>query len=66
MRHAEIESVDGEISVPVNCGQQLYDVIAVTDSKAGLVGEKKRVLGLSLLYDPAHGEYMQRLALGAV
>ena len=28
--------------------------------------EKKRVLGLNLLYNPRRGEYFQRLSLGAV
>ena len=36
LREAEIESDGGTIRVPVNCGQQLYDVISITDSRAGL------------------------------
>lgn len=32
LRQAEIESVRGFIIIPVNCGQQLYDVIDITDS----------------------------------
>ena len=66
LREAEIESADGLIRIPVNCGQQLYDVIALTDSRAGLDGDKKRVLGLILIYNPGGGEYEQRLLLGAV
>ncbi len=66
LRQNEIESASGTIRVPVNCGQQLYDVIDVTDSRAGLSGDKKRVLGLVLVYHPRRGEYEQRLSLGAV
>lgn len=66
LRKAEIEAAGGSILVPVNCGQQLYDVIDVTDVPAGLDAEKKRVLGLVLVYSPQRGEYSQRLRLGAV
>lgn len=66
LREVEIESTGGMIRVPVNCGQQLYDVIDVTDSRTGLNGEKRRVVGISLIYDTRRGEYEQRLSLGAV
>jgi hypothetical protein len=66
LRQAEIESVDGSIVTPVNCGQQLYDVIDITDSRAGLSTAKRRVLGLALVYSPRRGEYQQRLLLGGV
>ena len=66
LRQAEIESNSGEIRIPVNCGQQLYDVIDITDSRAGLSAEKKRVLGLILIHNPRRGEYEERLSLGAV
>jgi len=66
LRQAEIESANGTIRIPANCGQQLYDVIDITDSRAGLSGEKKRVLGFTLVYNPRRGEYETRLSLGAV
>ena len=66
LREAEIESLGGTIRIPVNCGQQLYDVIDVTDNRAGLSAEKKRVLGLTLVYDSRRGEYEEQLSLGAV
>jgi hypothetical protein len=66
LRQAEIASAGGAILVPVNCGQQLYDVIDITDSRAGLTSAKKRVLGFILVYSPRRGEYSQRLYLGAV
>lgn len=66
LRQMEIEATSGSILVPVNCGQQLYDVIDVTDPRAGLDAAKRRVLGLVLVYQPHRGEYRQRLRLGAV
>ncbi len=66
LRQAEIEAGGGEITVPANCGQQLYDVVEVTDARAGLDAEKKRVLGLVLIYNTLRGDYSQRLSLGAV
>ena len=66
LRRAEIASAGGTIRIPVNCGQQLYDVIDITDSRAGLSAQKKRVLGLTLIHHPGRGEYEQRLLLGAV
>jgi hypothetical protein len=66
LREAEMASVNGSILVPVNCGQQLYDVIAITDGRAGLAAAKRRVTGLTLVYSPRRGEYQQRLLLGGV
>jgi hypothetical protein len=66
LREVEIESAGGFIRVPANCGQQLYDVIDVTDSRAGLEAAKRRVVGLTLVYKPHHGQYEHRLLLGAV
>ncbi|HEY41514.1 MAG TPA: hypothetical protein G4O18_06605 [Dehalococcoidia bacterium] len=66
LREAEIESVEGMIRVPVNCGQQLYDVIDITDIRAGLSEGKRRVVAITLAYLPERGEYEQRLSLGAV
>jgi len=56
----------GFIRVPVNCGQQLYDVIAISDSRAGLFGARCRVRGISTLYRPDKGIYEQNIALGRV
>lgn len=66
LRKAEIDAAGGAILVPVNCGQQLYDVIDVTDAGAGLASVKRRVLGSTLIYRPQRGEYLQRLELGGV
>jgi hypothetical protein len=66
LRKAEIESNSGMIQSPVNCGQQLYDVIAVTDQRAGLSGAKRRVMGIQVSYQVERGIYQQKLLLGGV
>ena len=67
LRRETIAATDGDIIVPVNCGQELYDVIEVTDPGAGLSAARRRVAGLSLRY--ATGQrpaYEQRITLGGV
>lgn len=66
LRKAAINAIKGRIAVPVNCGQQLYDVIEVTDISSGLAEAKRRVLGMVLVYQPQRGEYFQRLEIGGV
>ena len=67
LRKAALAAADGEIGVPVNCGQELYDVIEVTDGGAGLSAEGRRVLGIDLRYSTgARPLYEQRLSLGGV
>ncbi|MBN1643555.1 MAG: hypothetical protein JW856_01860 [Dehalococcoidales bacterium] len=66
LRKMDIDSFSGSITVPVNCGQQLYDVIDITDTKAGLSAAGGRVMGITLDYRPDRGEYEQRLLLGGV
>ncbi len=67
LRKAAIEATNGEITVPVNCGQELYDVIEVTDALAGLAAARRRVLGLSLRYSTGdRAVYEQRITLGGV
>ena len=66
LRKASLGAQDGEVTAPVNCGQELYDVIAVTDAVAGLSAAKRRVLGMELRYSAATGAYETRLRLGGV
>ncbi|OGO01837.1 MAG: hypothetical protein A2Y90_06740 [Chloroflexi bacterium RBG_13_52_12] len=66
LRQAEIEAEAGTIIVPVNCSQQLYDVVAVTDARAGMDEVDKRVMHITLVHNPKRGEYFQRLGLGRV
>ncbi|MDD5127037.1 MAG: hypothetical protein PHR43_02905 [Dehalococcoidales bacterium] len=64
LRRMETQSTGGSLMVPVNCGQQLYDVIEITDDRAGLDAARRRVLGIVLHYLPHRGEYYQKLMLG--
>jgi hypothetical protein len=66
LRHAAIEGLDGYILVPLNCGQELYDVIDITDARAGLTAAKRRVLSLHHLYDTQKGVYTLKIGLGGV
>jgi hypothetical protein len=67
LRKAALAASNGDIAVPVNCGQELYDVIEVTDAGAGLSAERRRVLGIDLRYSTgARSLYEQRLSLGGV
>ena len=65
LRAAAMAATEGEITVPVNCGQELYDVVEVTDAGVGLTAAKRRVTGLALRYSTgAKPAYEQRLRLG--
>jgi len=66
LRKADIESSGGYIRVPVNCGQQLYDVIDITCPSAGLVSANRRVIGITTIFNPVRGIYEQKLSLGNV
>ena len=66
IRKAAVDAQYGHLVVPVNCGQQLCDVIDVTDIRAGVIAAKKRVVGIRLVYEPDKGRYLQRLLLAAV
>ena len=64
LRKTSISAAGGYIRTPVNCGQQLYDVISITDSRAGLENAARRVMGIILNYNRLKGEYEQKLILG--
>jgi hypothetical protein len=66
LRRAAIEAVDGAIIVRPNVGQELHDVVEVTDGLAGLSAAKRRVVGQTLRYSTERGEYVQRVELGGV
>ncbi len=66
LRHAAIEGMDSHILVPMNCGQELYDVVDITCVLAGLSAAKRRVLSLHHLYDTQKGVYTLKIGLGGV
>jgi hypothetical protein len=54
-----------EIMVPVNCGQEMYDVAEVTDARLSLSGARYRVLGLDLCFErEKQPRYTHTLTLG--
>ena len=67
-RKAALDEEGGEVLVPVNCGQELYDVVSITDAGAGLSAATRRVMGMTLRYsaDTRSPAYRQRIRLGAV
>ncbi|MEE9201625.1 MAG: hypothetical protein V3U31_00330 [Dehalococcoidia bacterium] len=60
------EGYSGEVVVPPNCGQEMYDVVEITDPACGLSAARRRVMGLALLYEPGRGLYQHRLRLSGV
>jgi hypothetical protein len=65
LRKHALESQGGQITVPVNCGQELYDIITITDERCGISGKKYRVMRIDVQYVALGGQYRQRLTLGA-
>ena len=64
IREADIEGLDGQILVPMNCGQDLFDVVAITSSQAGLSASKRRVLSLNRTWTPIKKESRYTLSVG--
>lgn len=58
------EGAGGWAQIPVNCGQEIFDVIQVTDYTAGVTNLKRRVLGIYTTYRRKYWHYMQKLLLG--
>lgn len=56
----------GYIEIHPNCAQQVYDVINISDSKAGFVNERRRIIGINTFFQPACGKYLQTLLLAKV
>ena len=55
----------GVILIPPNCGQELFDVVQLSDSMANQSAVKFRVVGLRFEYNPKQARYEHRLILGA-
>ena len=67
LREQLLASLVGEVAVPANCGQELYDVVEVTDVSAGLSSAKRRVMGLGLEYSRGpRPRYLHTVSLGGV
>ena len=55
----------GVILIPYNCGQELWDVVQITDAGANQPAVKFRVVGLRFEYSPRQARYQHKLILGA-
>jgi len=55
----------GVILIPPNCGQELFDVVEITDSGANQSATKFRVVGIGFEFNPREARYEHRLILGA-
>lgn len=68
LRKASLALPRGEIVTPANCGQELNDVVTVTDGSAGIDAQDFRVAGIQLRWVRRDGRarYEQRLLLAEV
>jgi hypothetical protein len=65
LRGESLRAERGNLVVPTNVDQELYDVITVTDRRCGIDQANYRVLGIQTDYDRHKSLYEQRLTLGA-
>ncbi len=64
LRYQQVRGKWGQIVIYPNVGQELFDVITITDSRAGLSSALRRVMGIREEYDAEKGVYRQILELG--
>jgi hypothetical protein len=55
----------GIILIPPNCGQELFDVVQISDAGANQIAIKFRVVGIRFEYNTEKALYQHRLILGA-
>jgi len=65
LRQMSLRAERGNLVIPTNVGQELLDVITVTDERCGISEENYRILAIQTDYDRRQGIYTQRLALCA-
>jgi hypothetical protein len=65
LREASLRAQHGNLVVPTNVGQELLDVVEVTDERCGISKEKYRVQTIRTDYDRRQARYDQTLTLGA-
>ena len=66
LREASLSRFIGSnLVIPTNVGQELLDVVEVTDEHCGISEENYRILAIQTDYDRRQGRYEQRLSLGA-
>jgi hypothetical protein len=65
LRRASLRAERGNLVIPPNVGQELYDVITVTDARCGITSKKYRVMDIDVQYSRRKGQYRQAFALEA-
>jgi len=65
LRRESLRARGGQITIPVNCGQEIYDVITITDDRCGISSKKYRVLDIETALSLRQWLYQQRLTVGA-
>lgn len=60
------EASGGRVTAPMNCGQDLFDVIAVDSPQASLNASKRRVVSLIKVWIPKQAKYAVAMGLEAV
>jgi hypothetical protein len=66
LRESEVGDAESFILVPLNCGQEIYDVVTITDQRAPISSDKWRVLGLDHTYQAQKGIYTLKIAIGGL
>ncbi len=66
LRKQSLRAQRGNLVIPVNCGQELYDVITVTDKRCGIASKKYRVIDIETTLSLRQWHYQQTLTLGAL
>jgi hypothetical protein len=65
LRQMSLRAERGNLVIPTNIGQELLDVVEVTDERCGVSGENYRVEAIQADYARRKGRYEQMLTLGA-
>jgi len=65
LRKASLRAERGNLVIPPNVGQELYDVVTVTDKRCGITNKKYRVMDIDVNYSLREWQYRQTLTLGA-
>jgi hypothetical protein len=65
LRQVSLRTERGNLVVPANVGQELLDVVTVTDARCGIFARPYRVQAIRTDYDRRKVVYEQELSLGA-
>jgi hypothetical protein len=65
LRTQQTQRTPATLIIPTNVGQELLDVVKVTDARCSISQENYRVQGIRTLYDRRKSRYEQTLTLRA-